>query len=226
MDDFIEQVANNTANRETTQRRAILVHTCSEEHSATTDSGRANLYFATDNLLIQQAEFKFKLIFNDGIVGGGTWDGAKGINLYPNLSTWVQRWPLGSEIDTDGAHGCQCYDYASAFWWAQVNRALVTGPNHLASECWTVSKEVNAGSAFDLITSWGELQPGDWVVWDSPSTGHIGMVRSIEHDGVRIWSQNYQDSSELGSPLSEDIIGANTGSLSFLGAFRYKKWHE
>lgn len=227
MDNITQNIANNTRILESQRRKAFNMRINGEEHSASSKGGVANIYFPIDGQLMNVSECAFKLIFNDGMVSGGSWNESEiGTNMYPNLASWKNRWPLGSQIDVDVAYGCQCVDYANAFWYAQVDRPIITGTKHVAYEIWTVSREVNAGTEFDLITEWINLKPGDWAVWESPTTGHIAMVVSIDEDGVHFWSQNYRNSSdEFGSPLTEDIIPKTSTYLNFLGAFRYKLWN-
>lgn len=195
------------------------MHTSSEEHNAEAEAGEANIYFATDNLLIQMPEFKFKLIFNGGVKSGGSWtDAEKGTNMYPTLSSWLARWPLGSQIDVDNVYGCQCVDYMNAFWWAQVNRAIIA-TGGIASGIWTARVE-NAGTEFDLVTNWDNLQPGDWAVWEG-TPGHVAMVSRVVADTKYFYQQNYNSpNAELGGPLVE----AANSSQGFLGGFRYRSW--
>lgn len=227
MDDLTQQIASNTKDLNNTQRRAFNIRINGEEHSARSHGGIANILFPIDGQLMQVSECAFKLIINDAIstASGGKWTPDEiGIDKYPTLASWEARWPLGSEIDVDGAFGCQCVDYANAFWYAQTGRPVSTGGTGAAYGIWTAARAENQGTEFTLVTSWSDLKPGDWVVWQSPEYGHVGMVSRIEGSNVYFWSQNYRNASDLGSPLSEDIIPQTSNFFSFLGGFRYEGW--
>ena len=59
----------------------------------------------------------------------------------------------GNGYDADGSYGCQCWDLCAEFWYnvGFPQGYPRTGANHYASECWNVSREINAGDKFDLI---------------------------------------------------------------------------
>lgn len=224
MDDATQLIIDNWNRLNTTQRRGFNVRVNGEEHSASARGGEARIHFPLDGQMMNISELAFKLVINDGIGGGNPWsDDERGINRYPTLASWFQRWPLGSVIDVDGSFGPQCVDYANAFWLSQCDRRVSTDNTGYAWGIWD-ARTANAGTEFDLITSWADLKPGDWVVWGSSATGHIGIVHHIDGQGVHFWSQNYRNPSDGGSPLTEDIISENNGSLWFRGAFRYKLW--
>lgn len=232
MDNSLDsQVIQNTNNREETQRRAFITRVCGEEHNATFDNKVANLYFATDGRLIQMSEFKFKLIFSgkSAPLVGESW--TTGNNTFPELEAWKNRYPIGSGVNIDNDYGYQCWDYAAAFWLAQTGRSFVMptlnvkdgflDPNYRAT---------NAGTEFEIIYDWNTLMVGDWVLWDWGLNGHIAIVVGISRSdekhiaSVLVWDQNGtgQQLPEGGWYVSEHYLG----SAGFIGAFRYKKWHE
>lgn len=125
-------------------------------------------------------------------------------------------------VDNQGVENC--VDYANAFWLAQTGRAVQVGTSLNAYTMWTEKKAENMGTEFDAVENWSDLKPGDWAIWQSPTTGHVAMVYKIDNEGVHFWSQNYRNVSDMGSPLSEDIIPETSQFLKFLGAFRYKQY--
>lgn len=245
MEDVSQQVQSNTQALNNGQRRAFNVRINGEEHSATARSGVANILFPIDGQLMGVSEFAFKLIINDGITGGSegttpsddpTKNWSWGENQYPTLLSWLQRYPLGSRVNVDTYFGCQCYDYASAFWRGQVNRNLLTGGAN-AKGTWLLKRAENAGDDFELIERWADIQPGDWVVWGddnlaSDMTGHIALALEAPKnlDGastVFCRMQNEKGDLTYGSPISDNTIPFEGSAYGdFLGGFRYKKWHE
>lgn len=235
MSDLTSQVVKNTRqlSAQMSQRKHCIVRVCGEEHIGE-GSGQAQIWLTLDNDMAYIAEMKFKLVFGNPGAGNTTPTGSdfvRGTNTYPTFQSWVSKYPVGSAIDTDGAWGAQCWDYANAFWLAQVNRRLETGPNHTAAECWTYSRTVNAGSDFDLITDWNQIKKGDWIVWTGGAYGHIGMAYSDGPNGSGLIDVYAQNQGGLAWPTGGAAISSMQyarvqGSLTFAGAFRYKKWHS
>ena len=115
----------------------------------------------------------------------------------------------------------QCWDYGDFFWENQVGRMLITKPggNGSARDCWTISRTVNAGSEFELITDKNKLTVGDWVVFNGGGDGHIGIVKGIITKGSTIYLQGENQGSIYVNVVSRSLN-------DFLGAFRYKAWHK
>lgn len=143
----------------------------------------------------------------------------------------------GNGYDADGYYGDQCWDLAAEFWYnAGFGKGYPkTGSNHSAYECWTVNKEVNAGDKFDLIYNLEDVNQGDVVVFNQSSlssTGHIGFA-DADYSGnatLAILGQN-QGTTGLPIPIVNPAGGTTAnvtsiGTADFLGAFRYKAWHD
>lgn len=141
----------------------------------------------------------------------------------------------GNGYNADGYYGCQCWDLCAEFW---NNIGFPrgyprTGVNHYASECWTASRDVNAGDQFDLIYNKEDLKRGDVIVWNGTTsfpTGHIGFADE-DYNGtnsINVLGQN-QGTGGTPTPVVDPEGGttANVKALSlnnFAGAFRYKEW--
>ena len=158
---------------------------------------------------------------------------------YVNIDhSTYDRWrnnTLGREFDVDGSFGCQCWDYASVFWWNVGFPTMYpqTGPSMYASECWTVSRiqnsEYNGTYYFELIRRSSLLKRGDILVFDGTvdnPPGHIAFADEDYTGSGYIWciGQN-----QGGTPLPGGGTAVTRNHLSinnFLGAFRYREWHS
>ena len=136
---------------------------------------------------------------------------------------------IGNEYDLDGYYGCQCWDYASLFW---RNLGFSAGypqtGNGYAYGCWTLRREVNKGTQFDLIYNINDVKRGDVVVLDhgrfvGDDAGHIAFADEDFQGGLylKLVGQNQENpSATYGYKVTVD----NMNITKFLGAFRYKGW--
>lgn len=126
---------------------------------------------------------------------------------------------LGKKYDMDGYYDPQCWDYGDFFWTHQVGRMLSTGGTGAARGCWTVAsaRKANAGSQFELITNKNNLAVGDWVILNTGTYGHVGMVTAIKAKGKKITVQ-----SQNQGIIRTKVTKVDFDLGSFLGAFRYK----
>lgn len=150
----------------------------------------------------------------------------------------------GNGYDADGSYGDQCWDLTAEFWWnAGFPQGYpLTGPNHYASECWTVNKDNNVSyngtTYFQLITSLTDVKQGDVVVFNGTSSnppGHIGFADEDYNPSkggyIAILGQN-QGTGGV-PPAQSNPAGGTTANVKdlyvatdFLGAFRYIPWNE
>lgn len=131
---------------------------------------------------------------------------------------------IGKSYDVDSwpkYQPFQCWDYGDYFWVNQVGRALITKPggNGSARDCWTVSRKINAGNNFELITDKTKLKKGDWVIFNAGGDGHIGIVKSVVKAGVSVMLQGENQGSIYVNVIKRSLS-------DFLGAFRLKAWHK
>lgn len=231
---LIKQVVSNTQALKSmmNQRRSTIVRKYGEEHDADFIGDVATFYLPVDTDMEYISELKVKLVLGNigssGSNSGGSYDrGGWGVNTFPSYESWLAKYPVGSAIDADGLYGCQCVDYAKAFWMYQVNRSVLTGPAQSAYEIWTVNRATNAGSEFDLITSWSQIKKGDWIIWGGGDYGHVAMAAEDYPgiDSIHIYEQNGAGGTPM--PKGGKTLSLGTKSSSgFLGAFRYKRWHN
>lgn len=129
---------------------------------------------------------------------------------------------LGKCTDVDGKYGAQCFDLASDFWKNYAGRWLSscgTGAAKGTLNCY----EYNKGNEFDMIWNAKDLQPGDWVVFDSGQYGHIGMAMGSYNNGyISLLGQNQGGAYCNGGGSAANII--NISLKSFKGAFRPKAY--
>lgn len=224
-----QQVAENAKRLNTDYNKigASIVRVCGEEHYAPSSGNSATVYLCHDNDMCYISDYKFKLVFGNGSGSGSQWAPVarnvhRGTRLWPTIRDFQLEYPLGSAIDADGAFGCQCYDYANAFWYGQVDRGLVNG-NDNARGVWTLGRDTNKGTEFTLVTNWADLQPGDWIVTGSGQFGHICMAVTVPSgNSITVWNQNVSGYAwpSGGRVLSQDTLVSN----AFLGAFRFTNW--
>lgn len=130
---------------------------------------------------------------------------------------------LGKGYDLDNAYGYQCWDGAGLLW-QQLGRTLQTG-NGCAYGCWTLKRNENAGSQFELITNKADVKKGDVVVFSGGTYGHIGFAdENYNGSGViRLLGQN-QGGTPKGAKGGAGFNVINMSMAGFLGAFRFKNW--
>lgn len=211
------------------KRGATIARICGEEHSAIAEHGTANIWLTCDNDLCYISDYKFKIIFNGGsstawenIPVGTKW--ITGYNTWPNVDAFKTAYPLGSALNVDGKFGCQCVDYANAFWVGMVGRQISCGGAN-ARGIWENARSYNAGTEFETGTNWSSIKPGDWVVWGNSEYGHIAMaVASPSGTQLQVWEQNGAN----GTPWPEGgktLAASTLKQEGFLGYFRYKGWN-
>lgn len=101
-----------------------------------------------------------------------------------------------------------------------------TGPNLYASECWTVSREINKGTEFTLIYNINELKRGDVIVIDASAisaTGHIAFCDE-NYNGTTRMNLLGQNQVEPSIEYGHIPTVTNLDISTFLGAFRLNRW--
>lgn len=236
MTGLLDTVVDNSKQiRDLYGRKSAVVREAGAEYSGKGDNGVANVHFPVDPLLGYISELKFKLIIGNGGVGGGIQpipgSVIEGMNTWATLQDFLNQYPIGSAIDTDGSYGCTCWDYANVFWWGQVNRGLSTGGSGGAYGCWNIARAYNAGTEFSLITKWEDIKKGYWVVWGSPekgANGHIAMAyqdATNSTDNLLFLGQN-QPGGIATSGGGKALNIARFSPAGFLGAFAYIPWQN
>lgn len=133
---------------------------------------------------------------------------------------------LGKCWDTDGYYGEQCWDLGDLFWQNYAGRRLSTCGTGAAKGAWEGDcKYVNAGEEFELITDPNAIQPGDWVIFNNGTWGHVGMALGTPNDGyIALLGQNQGGALCPGSEAGGTTNIVNISLNSFAGAFRPKTY--
>ena len=136
---------------------------------------------------------------------------------------------IGQEYNVDNQHGCQCWDYASLFWWnVGFSAGYPQTGNGYAYGCWTLRRYQNLGDQFELVELLATVKKGDIVVLDQGRytgdvAGHIAFADEDYHGGntLRLVGQNQEHPS---ATLGYKVTADDMSMTKFLGAFRYKGW--
>ena len=144
----------------------------------------------------------------------------------------------GNGYDVDSTYGCQCWDFASLFWYNVgfgTGYPLLNGVN--AYTMWDRRYENishNGVQVFDLVTNINDIQQGDIMVFNANQYNPFGHVGFADQDFAS-WTP---DPSQ---PYEFPVLSENNGGYPdpaggayvnihgydyrlFLGAFRYKEW--
>ena len=151
-----------------------------------------------------------------------------------------QEWEnntLNNGYDVDGSYGCQCWDFASLFWW---NVGFPTGYPHItASSAYTMwnlrdqNVSYNGVTYFDIIYNLADVKKGDVMVFNytgSNPYGHVGFATrdyagwDTSNYEFPILSENNGGTPDPSGGAYVNIHGYDT--RLFLGAFRYKAWEQ
>ena len=119
-------------------------------------------------------------------------------------------------------YGAQCVSLAQAFWTNYAGYGLSDCGTGAARGIW-FCKDENARDDFEIVEGSQNLQPGDWVVFNSGTWGHIGMVYDYPKDGyIPLYGENQGGKKcEAGGSQPNFIL---LSDKTMLGAFRPKDY--
>ena len=146
---------------------------------------------------------------------------------------------LNNGYDVDLSHGCQCWDFASEFWYNvgfPQNYPLIF--NSSAYTMWDLREQnISYGVVyFDLVYNLEDVKRGDIIVYNHFPANPYGHVGFADED-YTAWHADNPSSYEFpilsennqGTPDPQGGAYANVHGYDtrlFLGAFRYRAWHE
>lgn len=127
-------------------------------------------------------------------------------------------------IIANNFYGAQCVSLARVFWWSYADRDVSTCGTGMAKgmmNCY----EQNAGE--DFVVYWaadkGEIQSGDWLVFNGGQYGHVGMALGPVVNGyVTLLGENQGGHYCEGGGSATNIINLNIKNL--IGFYRPKAY--
>lgn len=165
---------------------------------------------------------------------------AKYTGYIPVAHSSYAEWKLttnGNGYDVDGSYGCQCWDFASLFWY---NVGFPTGyPLITASSAYTMWENraqnisYNGTTYFDLVDNLADVKQGDVMVFNYTTINPFGHVGFADRDYTGwdttdyefpILSENNQGTPDPAGGAYVNVHGYDT--RLFLGAFRYREWQQ
>ena len=154
------------------------------------------------------------------------------INTYTAFRTdALTRAGQGLGYDVDEWLGYQCWDLAAELWmnlpeFSGSGYYPKTGPNQYAEECWTVSRNINAGNSFTLIYNLSDIKRGDVIVIGNSaisSTGHIAFADE-DYNGTTTMDLLGQNQVNPSPTVGHIPTVTSVDVSNFLGAFRLDSW--
>lgn len=150
----------------------------------------------------------------NGEDGRGAW--------HDTTTYWDYYKSVGLNTCINNSFGAQCFALANDFWQNYAGRALSscgTGAAKGTLKCYAE----NAGDDFVMVWNAKDLQPGDWVVFNSGTWGHIGMAMGYYNNGyISLFGQNQGGGYCAKGGAATNVI--NISLSSFGGAFRPKSY--
>ena len=153
---------------------------------------------------------------------------------HDTYATWYIN-TIGNFYNVDYLYGSQCWDFCATFHYSVgfPQNYPLTGSTGSAYECWTDHKfdniAYNGTQYFDLIYNKEDIKKGDIVVFNytaSNPAGHIAFANE-DYTGSQYLSCLGQNQGGTPDPQGGANVNVANQDLSlFLGAFRYRAWHE
>lgn len=115
-------------------------------------------------------------------------------------------------------YGAQCVSIAQAFWTNYAGYGLDLCGTGAARGIWSC-KEKNADDSFVMITDPENIQPGDWIITNGGTWGHVAMAVGYYNNGyIAVYGENQGGVLCAEGGSQPNVI--NLSMRTFLGAFR------
>lgn len=125
-------------------------------------------------------------------------------------------------VSEGNPYGAQCVSLAQAFWTNYAGYGLDLCGTGAARGIWSC-KEKNADDSFVMITNPADIQPGDWIITNGGTWGHVAMAVGYYNNGyIAVYGEN-QGGKICGEGGSQPNV-INLSMKTFLGAFRPKDY--
>ena len=119
-------------------------------------------------------------------------------------------------------YGAQCVSLAQAFWTSYAGYSVDLCGTGAARGMWEC-KENNARDKFVLIPNPFDVQPGDYVITDGGTWGHVAMAVGYYNNGyIAVYGENQGGVLCAEGGSQPNVI--NLSMKTFLGAFRPKAY--
>lgn len=114
--------------------------------------------------------------------------------------------------------GAQCTSLAQAFWTNYAGYKIDVCGTGAARGMWDC-KEKNADDSFVMITDPENIQPGDWIITNGGTWGHVAMAVGYYNNGyIAVYGENQGGVLCAEGGSQPNVI--NLSMRTFLGAFR------
>jgi hypothetical protein len=118
--------------------------------------------------------------------------------------------------------GAQCVSLAQAYWTSYAGYGVDLCGTGAARGMWAC-KENNAKDSFVLIENAADIQPGDWIITNGGTWGHVAMAVGYYNNGyIAVYGENQGGVLCPGGGSQPNVI--NLSMRTFLGAFRPKDY--
>lgn len=118
--------------------------------------------------------------------------------------------------------GAQCVSLAQAYWNSYAGYGVDLCGTGAARGMWSC-KENNARDSFVLVANPAEIQPGDWIITDGGTWGHVAMAVGYYNNGyIAVYGENQGGVLCPEGGSQPNVI--NLSMKTFLGAFRPKDY--
>lgn len=125
---------------------------------------------------------------------------------------------LNKCVTESNPYGAQCVSLAQAFWNSYAGYGVDLCGTGAARGMWAC-KENNAKDSFVLVTDPSEVQPGDWIITDGGTWGHVAMAVGYYNNGyIAVYGENQGGVLCPQGGSQPNVI--NLSMRTFLGAFR------
>lgn len=115
-------------------------------------------------------------------------------------------------------YGAQCVSLAQAFWTNYAGYGLDLCGTGAARGIWSC-KENNADDSFVMVTDPANIQPGDWIITNGGTWGHVAMAVGYYNNGyIAVYGENQGGVICAEGGSQPNVI--NLSMRTFLGAFR------
>lgn len=207
-----------------TMLRPDTTETVEKTVEVTIDTGGALEFGATDepvqveepvNVLLDQEDIK-----TVETVDGGKIESFAGRGAFYRTDTFEHfvEDTLNKCVSEGNPFGAQCVSLAQAYWTSYAGYGIDLCGTGAARGIWDCRVK-NADDSFVMITDPTAIQPGDWIITDGGTWGHVAMAVGYYNNGyIAVYGENQGGVLCAEGGSQPNVI--NLSMKTFLGAFR------